>query len=236
MFNVIRIPTKFSRPIKRLSDKEKLKLLDALINVWDWIIVQQTDDTVWDLLSLIYWEWMNMESKNWYKKDTVYVVNSTPGNPPAIPDCRVEYSRVEENIIEDTTIVVWEQALVVFWKEWVNEVIKTIKESVEDMWWVYKSSTRERQYANHIAEKHKDWWQFLEKRKDWKSNLESVKEIIYFSLNPNNSYVKQIINAEDFWNKWADVIMAMRKEHIEKRKEHIEKTKYNPTGNPLLNF
>jgi len=48
--------------------------------------------------------------------------------------------------------------------------------------------------------------------------------------------VKQIINAEDFWNKWADVIMAMRKEHIEKRKEHIEKTKYNPTGNPLLNF
>ena len=236
MFNVIRIPTKFSRPIKRLSDKEKLKLLDALINVWDWIIVQQTDDTVWDLLSLIYWEWMNMESKNGHKKDTEYVVTTSPSNPPCIPYCRVEYSRVEENIIEDTTIVVWEQALVVFWKEWVNEIIKTIKESVEEMWWVYKSSTRERQYANHIAEKHKDWWQFLEKRKDWKWNIESVKEIIYFSLNPNNSYVKQIINAEDFWNKWADVIMAMRKEHIEKRKEHIEKTKYNPTGNPLLNF
>ena len=49
---------------------------------------------------------MNMESKNGYKKDTEYVVTTIPGIPPTIPDCRVEYSRVEENIIEDTTIVV----------------------------------------------------------------------------------------------------------------------------------
>lgn len=138
--------------------------------------------------------------------------------------------------IQDISKDIWKQALVVFWKEWVNEVIQIIKESVEEMGWVYKASTRERQYANHIAEKHKDWWQFLEKRKDWKWNIDSIREIIYFSLNPNNSFVKQIINAEDFWNKWADVIMAMRREHIEKQKQHIEKTRHNPTGNPLLNF
>lgn len=141
-------------------------------------------------------------------------------------------SDITETVSKDTG----EQALVVFWKEWVNEVIQIIKESVEEMGWVYKASTRERQYANHIAEKHKDWWQFLEKRKDWKWNIDSIREIIYFSLNPNNSFVKQIINAEDFWNKWADVIMAMRREHIEKQKQHIEKTRHNPTGNPLLNF
>lgn len=141
----------------------------------------------------------------------------------------------KQETINNTTIVV-EQALVTYWKEWVNDIIKTIKDSVESMNWVYKASTRERQYANHIAEEHKDWWEFLRRRKDWKWNIESVREIIQFSLNPNNSYVKQIINAEDFWNKWADVIMAMRKNHIEKTKEMIEKNKHNPTWNPLLNF
>lgn len=146
MFNVIRIPTKFSRPIKRLSDKEKLKLLDALINVWDWIIVQQTDDTVWDLLSLIYWEWMNMESKNGHKKDTEYVVTTTPSDPPSMSDCRVEENRREYNRIEENTIV-WEQALVVeHWSEHINLMQWYLRQAV---WLTAFKDSKERWYVTH---------------------------------------------------------------------------------------
>lgn len=146
MFNVIRIPTKFSRPIKRLSDKEKLKLLDALINVWDWIIVQQTDDTVWDLLSLIYWEWMNMESKNGHKKDTEYVITTTPSDPPSMSDCRVEESRIEYNRIEENTIV-WEQALVVeHWSEHINLMQWYLRQAV---WLTAFKDSKERWYVTH---------------------------------------------------------------------------------------
>lgn len=146
MFNVIRIPTKFSRPIKRLSDKEKLKLLDALINIWDWIIVQQTDDNVWDLLSLIYWEWMNMESKNGHKKEKEYIT-TVPSNPPSMSDCRVEESIVEYNRIEENTIV-WEQALVVesYWNENINLMQWFLRQAV---WVTAFKDSKERWYVTH---------------------------------------------------------------------------------------
>lgn len=191
----------------------------------EWILEHQWSSS-FTIIKLLNWDAYNwIETQTESKKNTRRTREET----------KQEWKQWEE-WKEDISKDIWEQALVVFWKEWVNEVIQIIKESVEEMGWVYKASTRERQYANHIAEKHKDWWQFLEKRKDWKWNIDSIREIIYFSLNPNNSFVKQIINAEDFWNKWADVIMAMRREHIEKQKQHIEKTRHNPTGNPLLNF
>ena len=167
MFNVIRIPTKFSRPIKRLSDKEKLKLLDALINIWDGIVVQQTDDTVWDLLSLIYWEWMNMESKNGHKKDTEYVVTTSPTIPPSMSDCRVEYSRVEDNIIEENTIV-WEQALVVetHWSEHINLMQGFLRQAV---WVTAFKDSKERWYVTHCYNLMKKIW-----REEFNSRLETI--------------------------------------------------------------
>lgn len=104
MFNVIRIPTKFSRTIKRFSEKEKAELLGMLIKIWDWEKINIPDSIVWDTLNLIYWEWMNMESKNWNKpKDTLIIDNSDilAINTPSNPDSRVEYSRVEESRIEE---------------------------------------------------------------------------------------------------------------------------------------
>lgn len=44
---------------------------------------------------------MNMESKNGHKKDTEYVITTTPSNPPSMSDCRVEENRIEYNIIEE---------------------------------------------------------------------------------------------------------------------------------------
>lgn len=203
MFNVIRIPTKFSRPIKRLSDKEKLKLLDALINVWDWIIVQQTDDTVWDLLSLIYWEWMNMESKNGHKKDTEYVITTTPSDPPSMSDCRVEESRIEYNRIEENTIV-WEQALEVieeFWDKEINNIIEIIKWQVELLWLIYKKWSRERERAKNILT-WKDFWQVCEKAN--MSRIEFCKSIIYMS-SKLDFWNGKIYNSETLYKHYAQV-------------------------------
>jgi hypothetical protein len=202
MFNVIRIPTKFSRPIKRLSDKEKLKLLDALINIWDWIIVQQTDDNVWDLLSLIYWEWMNMESKNGHKKEKEYIT-TVPSNPPSMSDCRVEESRVEYNRIEKNTIV-WEQALEVieeFWDKEINNIIEVIKWQVEFLWLIYKKGTRERERAKNILT-WKDFWQVCEKAN--MSRIEFCKSIIFMS-SKLDFWNWKIYNSETLYKHYAQV-------------------------------
>lgn len=107
MFNVIRIPTKFSKTVKRLSNDERLELFDLLITIWDWWEVQPPDSMVWDLLSLIYGEWMNMESKNGNKREKSNI-NHTPEYVgeccPSMSDSRVEESRVEENRIEESRV------------------------------------------------------------------------------------------------------------------------------------
>ncbi len=223
MFNVIRIPTKFSRPIKRLSDKEKLKLLDALINVWDWIIVQQTDDTVWDLLSLIYWEWMNMESKNGHKKETEYVVTTVPSNPPSMSDCRVEesrieYNRIEENIIDNTTIVVWVQALVKSENEkridnrnsGTQRIIDMVKNQVEEEWYLYDNNKEERNRATIISKRQSDWWLFIKETPEEREE-EIIRSIISFSN--QNEYSAKIRSVRDFHEKWKKVANSMKQEN-----------------------
>ena len=102
MFNVIRLPTKFSRTIKRFSQKEKSELLDMLINIWDWESVNMPDTLVWDTVWLIYGEWMNMESKNGNKPKSSliqYPSESLAQVTPSNTATRVEESRVEENRI-----------------------------------------------------------------------------------------------------------------------------------------
>lgn len=74
---VIRIPTKYSRSIRRLPEKSKLQLLDLILKIWDDEQIYVPDNDIWDLISLIYWDWMNMESKNWEK----LLCNHLAGNP-----------------------------------------------------------------------------------------------------------------------------------------------------------
>ena len=105
MFNVIRIPTKFSKTIKRMSNEERLQVFDLLIKIWDWGEISPPDNIVWDVVQLIYGEWMNMEAKNGVKreKSSINLCSEWPGEVvPSDPGTRVEYSRVEENRIEDS--------------------------------------------------------------------------------------------------------------------------------------
>ena len=105
MFNVIRIPTKFSKTIKRMSNEERLQVFDLLIKIWDWGEISPPDNIVWDVVQLIYGEWMNMDAKNGVKreKSSINLCSEWPGEVvPSDPGTRVEYSRVEENRIEDS--------------------------------------------------------------------------------------------------------------------------------------
>lgn len=106
MFNVIRIPTKFNKPISRLSDKDQLRLYKLIRDIWDWKIVVQTDDVVWDLLSLIYAEWMNMEVRNGYKREGSHLCDPewVGESCPSDSGHRVEYSIIEYNKIEENKL------------------------------------------------------------------------------------------------------------------------------------
>ena len=124
MFSVIRIPVKFNRTIKRFSQKEKLELLDILMRIWEWETIIVPDNVFWDTINLIYWEWINMENKNWkkYEKDLVKYNCELPAELPAgLPAHRIEENRIEENKKEQFEI---------FWKEyprkeWKAEAKKT---------------------------------------------------------------------------------------------------------------
>lgn len=139
MFNVIRLPTKFSRTIKRFSQKEKSELLDMLIKIWDWESVNIPDSIVWDTIWLIYWEWMNMESKNGNKPKISliqYDSESVAQVTPSKSDTRVEENIVEYNKIDivnsDIVIAPKVATLETHIKEsFTNEFMQEVKEKYD---------------------------------------------------------------------------------------------------------
>lgn len=98
--NVIRIPTKFARSIKRLSDKDRLSVFDSLLKIGENEVIKLPDSAAWDLVELIYWEWMNMESRNWTKPSINHISEWLGTNSPSDSGHRVEYNRIEDNRIE----------------------------------------------------------------------------------------------------------------------------------------
>jgi len=90
-----------------MSNEERLQVFDLLIKIWDWGEISPPDSIVWDVVQLIYGEWMNMEAKSKTKpeKSNINLCSEWPGEVvPSDPGTRVEYSRVEENRIEDSKI------------------------------------------------------------------------------------------------------------------------------------
>lgn len=178
--------------------------------------------------SLIYWEWMNMESKNGHKKDTEYVVTTVPSNPPTMSDCRVEENRVEYNIIEDTTIVVWEQALVVAkWNTDINELLETIKWQVEFLWLIYKKGKYERERAKNILT-GKDFWEVCEKAN--MPRVEFCKQIIFIS-SKLDFWNWKVYNAETIYKHYAQVYNEARN-----KKQELENKTPKVHENPLCRF
>lgn len=171
MFNVIRIPTKFSKTIKRMSDKERLQIFDLLIKIWDWGEISPPDSMVWDVVQLIYGEWMNMEAKNGVKreKSNINLCSEWPGEVvPSDPGTRVEYSRVEENRGEESTYPENTQ----------DKEIQNTK--ISDKWWEFCKLEWFASYtARVLIEK---WWKpdmNTDEFTDWIAKFMEARDITY---------------------------------------------------------
>ena len=171
MFNVIRIPTKFSKTIKRMSNEERLQVFDLLIKIWDWGEISPPDSIVWDVVQLIYGEWMNMEAKNGVKreKSSINLCSELPGEVvPSDPGTRVEYSRVEENRGEESTYPENTQ----------DKEIQNTK--ISDKWWEFCKLEWFASYtARVLIEK---WWKpdmNTDEFTDWIAKFMEARDITY---------------------------------------------------------
>lgn len=205
MFKVIRLPTKFSRTINRFTYQEKAELLGELMKIWNWEPITLSDDIVWDTISLIYGEWMNMESKNGNKPEKSLIKYPSESVAKVVPSksvTRVEENRVEESRIDNSIIINNNTTTEVekFWKEEINNMQSIIKETIENNGMIYKAWTRERQRIQNILT-WKDFWKNCEKagmsRKDFVINI--------INLATKLKYWKPINNWADLYANYAAV-------------------------------
>lgn len=216
MFKVIRIPTKFSRTIKRFSDKDKAKLLDSLISIWDWESIQIPDNVLWDTISLIYWEWMNMEAKNWIKIETPLIL---PSMSASMSEARVEYSIVEENILEENKIDITSvTAIAEYWKKEINDMQELIKQECILLWIVYKAWKYERQRIENILTAI-EYWELCDRMN--MTRIEFALNIMRFSTKLS-FWNWKIYNAETIYKNYAIIYNEWKRQ-----KEELQKKDYS---------
>lgn len=208
MFNVIRLPTKFSRTIKRFTDKEKSELLGMLISIWDWETISIPDTIVWDTISLIYWEWMNMESKNGNKPENP-LIQYPSDISPSNSGTRVEYSIVEEKRIEESVLVAPKvTTLQSYIKEefsltFITDIYNKYNLTKEDFWEECEM------FVAHWREKSPNW---IKER--WQKEK---------TFDPKLRFRKWMKNKKDWWN--TVIINSEDEERNKKLAELAEKKK-----------
>ena len=196
MFNVIRLPTKFTRTIRRFSQKEKAELLDTLLDIWDWETINIPDTLVWDTVWLIYWEWMNMESKNGNKPKTSLIQYSSESVAQVNPSdtvARVEYNRVEENRID-----LYKPAKQVFQEESFEYIISK----------QFLDFHKQEQTPSILYLINSKWEQDILNK--WSDEVRKLKEIDKYT----EEQIKYIINftlKDDFWKNQIQSIDKFRK-------------------------
>ena len=132
----------------------------------------------------------------------------------------------ENNI--DTTIVVWEQALVVSkWNTDINELLETIKWQVEFLWLIYKKWKYERERAKNILT-GKDFWEVCEKAN--MPRVEFCKQIIFIS-SKLDFWNWKVYNAETIYKHYAQVYNEARN-----KKQELENKTPKVHENPLCRF
>ena len=206
MFNVIRLPTKFSRTIKRFSQKEKSELLDTLIKIWDWETINIPDTLVWDTVWLIYWEWMNMESKNGNKPETSLIkypseslAQVTPSKPtPRVEESRVEYSKVEENNIVVSSEITETKVSTNNLQELIKDTFDSnFIENLNDKYKLSKEDFNEQcgLFYNHWSETSPNW-----KKQRWQKEKTFDPKLRFYKWLSNNKKWTKPTKYEDHEN------------------------------------
>jgi hypothetical protein len=130
--------------------------------------------------------------------------------------------------IQDTTIVVWDQALVVAkWNTDINELLETVKWQVEFLWLIYKKGKYERERAKNILT-WKDFWEVCEKAN--MSRIEFCKQIIFIS-SKLDFWNWKVYNAETIYKHYAQVYNEARN-----KKQELENKTPKVHENPLCRF
>ena len=186
MFNVIRIPTKFIRTLKRLSKNDRLEMFDYLIEIWAGNSVELPDNLVGDTLSLIYWEWMNMEAKNGKKPKESLIIDSSEWVGTVNPSesgARVEYNTIEENRVEESKEIVTTEVA----------TLQTIIKDNIDIWFFEKGYNSDNLY---IREQLRDFYlHWSEKKPNWKKERWEMEK----TFDVNRRFHKWLSNASK-WN------------------------------------
>ena len=211
MFNVIRIPTKFSKTIKRFSEKEKAELVDLLISIWDWKTTTIPDTLIWDTVWLIYWEWMNMESKNWNKPEKPLIQYSPEYVAPSMSDTRVEYSRVEYNRETKVSNLNEQSSKKDKIKNEIDEFQELLKEEITKVWLAYQKWKYERERIKNILT-WKDFWELAERV--WMTRQEFAINIMKISLKLD-FWNWKIYNATTIYKNYAMVYNEAIKKKLE---------------------
>jgi hypothetical protein len=221
--NVIRIPTKFSKSISRLSDKNRLEVFDYLLKIWWDQIISVPDNEVWDIVTLIYWEWMNMESRNWTKPTFSHISEWVGTISPSESEHRIEYSILEDNIIKENIIEIsskedTEKSVVIkkeYWDPIINSIIQIIKDKNNGIIdWTIASN---RKYGKMLRDK-------IDKIKWFKWDY---PWFIWMLIDKTDQYnIWKTTSCESIYYNLASLVAKIKTTHIEtKEKEEEAKPK-----------
>ena len=224
-----------------MSENDKSYIFDSIMRLSIWEQLKVEESMRWGIVLSIWTEASQLEKKARSKKwESEHKANAPMAQPMAQPNLEntcdqsksIQTNPNQPNPIQNKTIEniskdIWEQALVVtneIIKEEhgdpeINNILETIKEQVEFLWFIYKKWTHERERAQNILT-GKEFWDICEKSN--LSRVEFCKSIIFIS-SKLDFWNGKIYNAETLYKNYAMVYnTAMSKKYWPKSESALD--------------
>lgn len=224
-----------------MSENDKAYIFDSIMRLSIWEQLKVEESMRWGIVLSIWTEASQLEKKARSKKwESEHKANAPMAQPMAQPNLEntcdqsksIQTNPNQPNPIQNKTIEniskdIWEQALVVtneIIKEEhgdpeINNILETIKEQVEFLWFIYKKWSHEKERAQNILT-GKEFWDICEKSN--LSRVEFCKSIIFIS-SKLDFWNGKIYNAETLYKNYAMVYnTAMSKTYWPKSESALD--------------
>ena len=224
-----------------MSENDKAYIFDSIMRLSIWEQLKVEESMRWGIVLSIWTEASQLEKKARSKKwESEHKANAPMAQPMAQPNLQntcdqsksIQVNPNQPNPIQNKTIEniskdIWEQALVVtneIIKEEhgdpeINNILETIKEQVEFLWFIYKKWSHEKERAQNILT-GKEFWDICEKSN--LSRVEFCKSIIFIS-SKLDFWNGKIYNAETLYKNYAMVYnTAMSKKYWPKSESALD--------------
>ena len=224
-----------------MSENDKAYIFDSIMRLSIWEQLKVEESMRWGIVLSIWTEASQLEKKARSKKwESEHKANAPMAQPMAQPNLEntcdqsksIQTNPNQPNPIQNKTIEniskdIWEQALVVtneIIKEEhgdpeINNILETIKEQVEFLWFIYKKWSHEKERAQNILT-GKEFWDICEKSN--LSRVEFCKSIIVIS-SKLDFWNGKIYNAETLYKNYAMVYnTAMSKKYWPKSESALD--------------